>query len=34
MSGFGKLSHLRKESAQIRTRIDEAFEQIEAEDRS
>jgi hypothetical protein len=34
MKGFGKLRRLRKESARIRTRIEEAFEVIEPEDRA
>ncbi|MEP7275881.1 MAG: hypothetical protein ABI812_05955 [Betaproteobacteria bacterium] len=34
MEGFGKLRRLRKETARIQTRIDEAFEQIEPEDRA
>ena len=33
MKGFGKLRRLRKETARIRRRIDEAFEEIEPEDR-
>lgn len=34
MAGFGKLRHLRKESARIQKQIDDAFEVIEPEDRS
>jgi hypothetical protein len=33
MAAFGKLRHLRKESARINRVIEEEFEQIEAEDR-
>ncbi|HEY6273742.1 MAG TPA: hypothetical protein VIX19_17320 [Terriglobales bacterium] len=33
MAGFGKLRHLRKESARISRLIEEEFEQVEAEDR-
>jgi hypothetical protein len=33
MAAFGKLRHLRKESAGINRVIEEEFEQIEAEDR-
>jgi len=33
MEGFGKLRHLRKETARIQGLIDEAFEVVEAEDR-
>ncbi len=33
MQGFGKLRRLRKETAQIQARIEEAFEAIEPEDR-
>lgn len=33
MKGFGKLRHLRKETARIQKRIDAAFEVIEPEDR-
>ena len=33
MTGFGKLRHLRKETARLQRVIDEAFEAIEAEDR-
>ena len=33
MQGFGKLRRLRKETARIQARIDEAFEVIEPEDR-
>jgi hypothetical protein len=33
MQGFGKLRRLRKETKRIQTRIDEAFEIIEPEDR-
>ena len=34
MRGFGKLRRLRKETGRIQTRIDEAFEVIEPEDRA
>lgn len=34
MSGFGKLQGLRTETARIQAVIDEAFESIDAEDRS
>jgi len=34
MQGFGKLRRLRKETARIQARIDEAFEVIEPEDRA
>jgi hypothetical protein len=34
MQGFGKLRRLRKETKRIQTRIDEAFEIIEPEDRA
>ena len=34
MRGFGKLRRLRKETARIQARIDEAFEVIEPEDRA
>lgn len=34
MQGFGKLSRLRRETALIQRRIDEAFEVIEPEDRA
>ena len=34
MTGFGKLRRLRKETARIQSRIDEAFEVIEPEDRA
>ena len=34
MQGFGKLRRLRKETARIQARIDEAFEAIEPEDRA
>jgi hypothetical protein len=34
MQGFGKLRRLRKETSRIQTRIDEAFEAIEPEDRA
>ena len=34
MQGFGKLRRLRKETSRIQTRIDEAFEVIEPEDRA
>jgi len=33
MEGFGKLRHLRKETARIQRRVDEVFEVIESEDR-
>jgi hypothetical protein len=33
MAGFGKLKHLRKESARINRVIEEEFEKIEPEDR-
>jgi hypothetical protein len=33
MAGFGKLKGMRKETARINRLIEEAFEQIEAEDR-
>ena len=33
MATFGKLRHLRNETAKINRRIEEEFEQIEAEDR-
>jgi len=34
MQGFGKLRHLRKETARIQERIHEAFEVVEPEDRA
>ena len=34
MDGFGKLRRLRKETARVQDRIDEAFEQVEPEDRA
>ena len=34
MRGFGRLRHLRKETARIQKRVDEAFEVIEPEDRA
>lgn len=34
MQGFGKLKHLRKETARIQERIREAFEIVEPEDRA
>jgi len=34
MQGFGKLRRLRKETARIQARIDDAFEVIEPEDRA
>jgi hypothetical protein len=34
MQGFGKLRRLRKETARIQARIEEAFEVIEPEDRA
>ena len=34
MQGFGKLRHLRKETARIQERIHEAFERVEPEDRA
>jgi hypothetical protein len=33
MAAFGKLRHLRKETARINRLIEEEFEQVEAEDR-
>lgn len=33
MAGFGKLRHLRKETAKVNRVIREEFEQVEAEDR-
>lgn len=33
MRGFGKLRRLRKETARVQARIDEAFEVLEPEDR-
>lgn len=33
MAGFGKLRRLHKETAKINRRIEEEFEQVEAEDR-
>lgn len=33
MSAFGKLRHLRKQTARINRTIEEEFEQVEAEDR-
>jgi len=33
MAAFGKLRHLRKETAKINRLIEQEFEQIEAEDR-
>jgi hypothetical protein len=33
MAGFGKLRHLRKETAKINHMIEEEFEQIDSEDR-
>lgn len=33
MAAFGKLKHLRKETARINRVIEEEFEQVEAEDR-
>ena len=33
MQGFGKLARLRKETARVQARIDEAFDVIEPEDR-
>lgn len=33
MASFGKVRHLRKETARINRAIEEAFEQVEAEDR-
>jgi hypothetical protein len=32
--GFGKLSHLRRETERIQARIDDTFETVEAEDRA
>jgi hypothetical protein len=34
MRGFGKLRHLKKETARIQGRIHEAFEAVEPEDRA
>jgi hypothetical protein len=34
MQGFGKLHRLRKETARVQARIDEAFEVVEPEDRT
>jgi hypothetical protein len=34
MRGFGKLHHLRRETARIQRRVDEVFESIEPEDRA
>jgi hypothetical protein len=34
MQGFGRLRRLRKETARIQARIDEAFEVVEPEDRA
>ena len=34
MQGFGKLRHLRKETARVQERIHEAFELVEPEDRA
>jgi hypothetical protein len=34
MQGFGKLRRLRRETARVQARIDEAFEVIEPEDRA
>jgi transposase len=34
MQGFGKLSRLHSETARVQARIDDAFEVIEAEDRT
>jgi hypothetical protein len=34
MEGFGKLHHLRKETARIQKRVDEIFEVIEPQDRA
>jgi hypothetical protein len=34
MEGFGKLRHLRKETARIQERIREAFDVVEPEDRA
>lgn len=34
MRGFGKLQHLRRETARIQRRIDEIFESIEPEDQA
>jgi len=33
MSAFGKLHHLRSETTRVQTRVDEAFGEIEEEDR-
>lgn len=34
MQGFGKLRRLRKETARVQARIDEAFDVVEPEDRA
>jgi len=34
MEGFGKLRRLRRETARVQARIDEAFDVIESEDRA
>jgi hypothetical protein len=34
MAGFGKLSHLRKETRRVQARIDRVFEVVEPEDRA
>ncbi len=34
MRGFGKLRRLRKETERVQSRIDDAFEVVEAEDRA
>jgi hypothetical protein len=34
MQGFGKLRHLKKETARIQERIREAFDRVEPEDRA
>lgn len=34
MEGFGKLNHLRKETARIQKRVDKIFEVIEPQDRA
>jgi len=34
MRGFGKLRHLRRETARIQRRMDEIFEAVEPEDRA
>jgi hypothetical protein len=34
MRGFGKLSHLRRETGRVQARIDDTFEVVELEDRA